>query len=203
MKVIGKLVSIEGINYAGKTTQVGLLKKLLEQEGHEVSLFKFPNYRTEVGKLLHKIMYKKKAIPLHSTFALFSVNRLEHKHAIEESRMSKDVVLFDRYSESEYAYGGARGLPKSWLLALESQMPSADIVFVLDIAPQLALHRARSHDEKDVFERDLDFLTKVRQLYIELSSRPPCPNQRWIVIDAEQTVEAVNRIIKTELMKAL
>jgi len=203
MTVIGKLVSIEGINYAGKTTQVGLMKKFLEQEGHGVSLFKFPNYRTEVGKLLQKIMYKKKTMPLHSTFALFSVNRLEDKHAIEESRMSKDVVLFDRYSESEYAYGGARGLPKSWLFALESQMPPADIVFVLDIDPQQALHRARLHDEKDAFERDLDFLRKVRQLYIELSSSPPCPNQQWIVIDAEQTIEGVNRIIKTELMKSL
>jgi dTMP kinase len=203
MKNPAKLVSIEGINFAGKTTQTNLLERTLMKEGHNVCSFKFPDYTTHTGKLLHRLLYGDGMISVQAIFSLFSTNRLELKPKIEKARTSSRCVLFDRYSETEYAYGLAKGLPKSWLLALESQMPIADLVFVLNIDPFSALERAKTMKKRDIFELDVGLLSKVRQNYLLLASKPPRARQQWEVVDASKSIERVHDFLETIVLKIL
>lgn len=199
----GKLISVEGIDYAGKTTQVSLLRQALENQLHSVFAFKFPDDRTEVGRLLKRVLRGTASMPVHAVFALFAVNRLERNPAIQAARLSHRAVLFDRYSESEYAYGGASGLPQHWLMALEQQVPPADLVIVLDIDPLLALRRAAPGAGLDTFEQDVGFLLKVRQEYLRLACRPPRRGQRWEVIDGGGTIQEVHKTLTKQVMEVL
>lgn len=195
MKKTAWLVSLEGIDMAGKTTQAQLLCNALRREGYSVASFKFPDGDTFVGKLLLDALAGKISIPFYALFVLFTVNRLERKESIETAKASNAFVVFDRYSESEYAYGGAKGLPRDWLLELESQVPPADLVVVLDIDPYEAFQRARSLSQFDLFEKDLDFLMIVRRNYLDLAGCPPRDGQRWLVIDGTQTPDAIHKAI--------
>ena len=191
----GRLISIEGINCAGKSTQATLLRSALQQQGYKVKSINFPRNETKVGTLIHNILCGHCEANMYLLFALFSVNRLESRDAIVECLSSGRIVVADRYSESEYAYGMAKGLPEHWLLSLESKMPRADVVILLDIEPSIALTRVDKNKERDIFEEDLSFLSKVRQCYLELANRPRWPDQRWEIVDAGQTIQMVHETV--------
>lgn len=200
---MSRLFSIEGIDFAGKTTQVELLRKALELIGYEVSTFKFPEEQTETGRLLRDVLASGKRIPPHALFALFAANRLEFKEAIEQARLEQRVVLLDRYSESEYAYGQASGLPFQWLFGIESPMPQADLVIILDLDPVIASNRARFRGQRDTFEVDTNFQRLVRAHYLELARSPPYQHQEWAVLEADNTPEGLTALILDMVLESL
>ena len=202
----GKLVSIEGIDAAGKTTQAALLRQALGKCGISVHIYHFPDVSTAIGGLLRKVLTGEMTVPLHALFSLFCANRLESKASIQSSKSFVDVVVLDRYSESEYAYGAAHGLPSAWLRCLESQMPAADLVVILDIDVREAAERlknARGADRVDTFEKNLDLLDRARVAYLSLAVNPPVPGQRWEVVDASPGVQVVHSVVLAHVTSLL
>lgn len=191
----GKLISLEGIDGSGKTTQATLLCKFLESSSFSVKSYHFPDTSLETGKILKSTISKGVDLPHPALFALFSVNRLERKHSIETSCRAGDIIVLDRYCESEYAYGLAHGLPYDWLLCLESQMPPADLVIILDVDAKGAARRKKSRISCDTFETRLDLQERVRLNYLSLSADPPIAGQRWEVVDASQEIRPVHLTI--------
>ena len=196
-------MSIEGINRAGKTTQSNLLCRILRNQGYPVRLFKFPNYETKVGELIRNTLYKHRDMNSRLLSALFSANRLESRDDILKCLSSGEVAVSDRYADSEYAYGVAQGLPRQWLLALESQMPCADLVILLDMDPSLALTRIGPDKKSDIFEENPGLLSRVRQCYLDLANKPPRPGQRWEIIDAKQDTGTVHEIVVAKVLEVL
>lgn len=193
-----KLISIEGIDCAGKTTQVKHLSRTLTAHGYAVCSFKCPSYDTALGRLIKRVLSGKCSMPTITLITLFSANRLEQREAITRAMAQKDVVLFDRYSESEYVYGEALGFKSNWLQALESQMPVSDFVFLLDIRPRAALQRVRSRS-KDVFEKDTALLHRARLKYLELAKQ--CSH--WEIVDAELRADEVHDVIAKRILGIL
>ena len=72
--------------------------------------------------------------------------------------------------------------------SLEHGLPEPDVVLVLDISPRLSFERKKR--DRDVHEKEIAYLLKVRRVYIQLAKR-----FRWVVIDGERDREAVHSAI--------
>ena len=190
----GLLVGVEGIDAAGKRTQTSLLVKWLRRRGLTVSTASFPDYSTAVGREIHNFLHNPK-YPKEAGHMLYAVNRWEAKDRLESLLSARDVVVVDRYSESNFAYGVANGLPLKWLSNLEEGLPRTDVVLVLDAAPR-ALYGRRSG--KDRYERNLTIQRKAREAYRALA-----PKFGWKVIDASGDIESVHRLMAAAVSRFL
>ncbi len=105
------------------------------------------------------------------------------------------VVIVNRYTESNIAYGVANGLPVDWLLGLEEGIPKTNLVVVLDApAPTLVSRRP----SKDSYEKDNDLQRKTRAIYKELA-----PRFGWNVVEATGTIEHVHNSVVATVEKGL
>ena len=99
-----------------------------------------------------------------------------------------EVVIVNRYTPSNIAYGLAHGLPGSWLIGLEEGLPKPDSVVVLDISPRTSLWRKRRG--RDVHEGNLAYLNRVRREYLHLAKR-----YGWKTVDGGWDPETVRRLV--------
>lgn len=121
---------------------------------------------------------------------MYAENRYEHKEQIEKWISEGKIVVINRYSESNLAYGGANGLPLEWLANIESRMPRADYVFYLKLSPEVSASRKKNRDR---FEADLAFLKRVSSVYEALVE----PG-RWFTVSADQPKDLIHyEIAKT------
>ncbi len=187
----GWLLSVEGINFAGKTTQVSMLKSKLEHSKFGVEVTKFPNFGTPIGNLIRDQLHTTMTLTSRATLALFAANRLEFKEFIEGRLKSGSLIVSDRYVDSAIAYGCSLGVSESWIRSLESEMPRPNAVVLLDIEPSLALSRARSDSELDFFERKVSRLRVIRNKYLELA-RHAGPDTSWRVLDASGSIKTTH-----------
>lgn len=110
--MLNKLIIIEGTDGTGKTTQVALLKELLEAKDYKVKTVKFPNYATLTGKLVTR--YLKNEFGDASTLdpilscALYALDRAVYKNQLVRDIEEHDYVILDRYYYSNIALQGAK-----------------------------------------------------------------------------------------------
>jgi len=178
------MLVFEGIDKAGKATQARLLSRRLEKEGYRCKIISFPVYTTPIGKELKLSLQGRRRYPLQVRYLLMSANRWEMKEKIESRNV--DLLILNRYIHSNIAYGIASGLDRNWLESLDSGLPQPDLVVLLDISPTTSLKRKLKG--RDVNEKDLAYLSKVREVYLNLAKE-----KGWFVIDAERDVEQVHQ----------
>jgi dTMP kinase len=119
---------------------------------------------------------------------LFAANRWEKKRTIESLLRRSEVVIVNRYTESNLAYGVANGLPLEWLMGLEIGLPKTDMVLILD-APVTTLYDRRN-TRKDMYESDRTLQEKARNAYLNLGQR-----FGWKVINATEGIQDTNRLV--------
>ncbi len=169
----GILIAVEGIDGAGKTTQVHLLADALRAEGHDVVTSKEPTDGPWGRKIRESA--SRGRLPLHEELEAFVEDRRQHVATlIRPSLEAGKVVILDRYFYSTIAYQGARGAD---LDELETQMkalaPEPDIVFVLDLDPETAVRRVTVRDSApNSFERQ-EALEVSRRIFRQLCQRDP------------------------------
>ncbi|MCS4540939.1 MAG: dTMP kinase [Euryarchaeota archaeon] len=187
-KIKGSLIVLEGLDQSGKETQIKLLAKRLENEKYRFQKIAFPDYSTPIGKEIEAFLQGKRAYYLRLRHMLYAANRWEKKEDIESWLNQGKIVIIDRYSQSNLAYGLAHGLSLQWLFNLEKGLPRADLAIVIDVSPQTSYKRKQKN--RDIYEMDLDYLTKVREAYLKLSRK-----FKWAVIDGEKSVKNVHAAI--------
>ena len=186
----------EGIDQSGKETQSELLRKRFRKEGYKSVMISFPNYKTGIGKLIKSFLNGKIQCTPKVRHMLLSANRWETKAEIEDYLRGKFTLICNRYHHSNIPYGMANGLKRSWLESLDRGLPEPDVVVLLDITPKISL--ARKPGGRDIHERDLSYLERVRKQYLELARE-----EDWIVINGEKSIEQVSRDIWRALSKKL
>ena len=183
----GKFIVIEGIDCSGKTVQTNMLwhKLLYSIGGMRIS---FPNYNNETGKLISTLLQGNGKISYHGhTWAcLLAANRYEDKHILEATLQHANVVA-NRYYISNIVYSTASGIETEWLFQLDSQMPKPNVVIVLDVPVQVSVDRKT---DRDILEKDVKYLEKVRKTYIELGAL-----MGWRVINGDRPAEYVHEEI--------
>ena len=179
-------VTFEGIDGSGKTTQVELLKTVLEAEGREVVATREPG-GTEVGEQIRQILLHGLPISPWAEAALFAAARAELVEAVIRPALERGAdVLCDRYIDSSLAYQGlAREVGVERVLDMNLQatrglLPDLTILLLLD--PALAAERAGAERDRIEGESD-DFRARVDQAYRELAELFP---RRVISFDGSQ-----------------
>ena len=190
----GFFIGIEGIDAVGKRTQTDMLVAWLREKGIRVGVTSFPDYSTEIGREIRGFFHGARSYPPEVIHMLLAANRWEDKGKLESMLVANQVVVVDRYSASNLAYGVANGLQLGWLQSLEAGLPKTDLVLVLD-APPSAL-RERRPDFKDRYERSSDVQENAREVYRRLARR-----FGWRIIDASQGVQKVHQSLTSAVEK--
>ncbi|MCD1296002.1 dTMP kinase [Methanocella sp. CWC-04] len=191
----GYLISIEGIDGAGKSTQVKMLKEWLEKEGHNVAHLKEPT-QGQYGKEIYRLAAEHMLPGPEEELRLFMLDRKEdvEKNILPALR-SGDVVIMDRYYQSNMAYQGAKGLnPEKIREENEKFSPVPDLIIVLDIDPKNSISRIVNNRKSalDHFESE-NYLIKVREIFLKIGEKPNAA-----VIDASGKPDEVHgKIVDT------
>lgn len=195
-KTRGLLVALEGIDAVGKRTQSSLLGSWLRSRGITSKTLSFPDYGTAIGREIRGFLHGGRTYSAEVGHMLYAVNRWEKKGEIEALLAASDVLIVNRYSASNLAYGVANGLKLDWLANLETGLPSADLVLVLDAPPSILSSRRGSN--KDRYERNLDLQERVRKVYLELAEE-----FKWVVVDATQGIQNTHLVLVAEVKEVL
>jgi dTMP kinase len=189
----GKIITLEGIDKSGKTTQAQMLSSYLQKEKDlRTAHFDFPDYQTDVGKLIYKYLNYSEMPPnpevLH---LLYAANRYEIRGMINFHIKEGYVVIMNRYYQSNIVYGYVNGLDIEWLSTLDKNMPRSDLTIILDVPVQVMGKRSTSTGANR-FEQTKEFIEKVREIFLALAER-----EKWKVIDADRSkVDIHQDIIK-------
>jgi dTMP kinase len=190
----GFFIGIEGIDAVGKRTQTTLLTSWLQSKGLKTGFASFPDYSTKIGEEIHAFFHGGRDYPPEVIHMLLAANRWEDKRKVESLLAENQVVVVDRYSESNLAYGVANGLRLGWLQSLEAGLPKTDLVLVLDAPPE-ALH-GRRPESHDPYERSSAVQENAREAYRRLARK-----FGWKIIDASQGVQKVHESLATAVAK--
>jgi dTMP kinase len=195
----GILISVEGIDGTGKTTQVRLLMERLDKLGIDAVALKEPTqgrYGEEIARLASSGGLEDPRRELE----LFMLDRMEDvRENILPALEAGKVVIMDRYYQSNIAYQGARGLdPAKIKEENEKFSPVPDLIIILDVDPGIGMARVSSRrDVVGHFENEA-YLRKVRELFLRIGESPNA-----VVIDASAPVEEVHRRIVEAIEKRL
>ena len=189
----GKFITIDGVEGAGKSTQIKFICDYLEAKGINVVLTREPG-GTDLGEKIRELLLSTTTKSMHSDseLLLMFAARNEHiHHKIIPALEKGDWVLSDRFTDASYAYqGGGRGLDIERIEYLEHWVLKGftpDMTLLLDIPVDLGMSRVESRGEKDRIElEELDFFERVRQAYIDRSDKYP---QRIKLIDSSKSRE--------------
>ena len=152
-------IVFEGIDGAGKSTQIQLLKEWLEDNGLEVETMVEPT-DSEVGKLIRKILQRPDATTdrVQKTLGLlFAADRMLIMDKLSDD---KKVIISDRSFISSLAYQE----PADWISVLNKYAKKPDLLLLLDLDVKTSVSRTSG---EDTFENE-EFLTNVKSNYLDL-----------------------------------
>jgi dTMP kinase len=187
----GKLITFEGGEGAGKSTQVSILANRIAQAGHQVVATREPG-GSPAAEEIREVLLSGKAKPF-GAFAealLFSVARQDHVDTVINDALTKGSwVISDRFLDSTRAYQGASGgVPRPVIHALERltlKGLTPDLTIILDLPVEEGLRRAArrpGNGGPDRFEREnLGQHQRIRKAFLDIAEEEP---NRCIVIDA-------------------
>lgn len=191
----GTFLVLEGIEGAGKTTQIEQLDTAVRASGHAVVRTREPG-GTALGERLRGLLLDPDlpGMCTESELLLIFAARAQHLHeVIRPALRAGEWVLSDRFTDASFAYQGAgRGLGPDRVTALESWLHSdlqPDLVILLDLDAETGLERAVQRGRRDRIEREaLAFFERARQGYLERARQAP---ERYLVVDAALDPETV------------
>ncbi len=190
----GTFIAVEGIDAVGKKTQTFILKSWLNSRGLTTQTYSFPAYDTVLGGEIRKFLAGTASYPQQARAMLYAANRWEKAIELERLLSTNDVLIVNRYTGSNYAYGTSNGLELDWLVNLEAGLPQPDLTIVLD-APPVKIAPRRG-ERKDTYERNLELQEKVRSAYLTLAKK-----FGWVVVNAEGGVDETGRLVKAAVSK--
>lgn len=167
-----KFIVFEGIDGSGKSTQVKLLSKKLQQEGYKV-YSTFEPTDNKIGKLIREIFTGQIEADHRTIAALFAADRLDHllnkQNGILKKLEEGYTVICDRYYFSSYAYHGTH-MDIDWVIKsneLSAQLLKADLTIFINIEPEISMQRVLQNREQIELYETLENLSKVRDKYFE------------------------------------
>jgi len=191
----GRFITFEGIEGAGKSTQLERLTDRIRGTGQELFVTREPG-GTPLGERLRGLLLDPAigTMAAETELLLIFAARAEHLRACIEPALTRGAwVLCDRFTDASFAYQGAgRRLGADKVAVLEDWLQGdlrPDLVFVFDVPARLGLERAVNRGKRDRMEsEDLAFFERARAAYLERAREQP---QRYRVIDGSADVEAV------------
>ncbi|MFT4058435.1 MAG: dTMP kinase [Legionella sp.] len=200
---VGKLIVIEGLEGAGKSTAVRTVVDFLTQREIKTITTREPG-GTDIGEILRQVIKDPKykgVLNDKSELLLLYTARIQLLEQMIKPALRRGYwVIADRFELSTMAYqGGGRGLDEHIIqqlsiFALNGFAPNLTIY--LDINPEEGMKRVKSRGEFDRIEQQpIDFFHRVHECYIRYVRETP----NAVLIDANQTLPTVQQAIKKAL----
>jgi dTMP kinase len=201
----GLFIAFEGVEGAGKGTQIGMAERYLKERGLDVLVTREPG-GTEAGERIRALLLDRATGKLdpRTEALLFAAARAQTVSSVIRPALAEGrIVVCDRYIDSSLAYQGwARGLGEPDVLSLNvwaTQGLFPDLVVLLHVEPELGL--SRSTDPPDRMELEGEaFMTKVADAYLKIAEEHP---ERFVVIRSDREPAVVFDDVKEALDRAL
>ena len=189
MSALGKFITVEGIDGAGKSTHIGFVTRFLEARGKTVVSSREPG-GTPLGEKLRDLLLHEK-MHLETEALLMFASRREHMAQVIEPALERgDWVLSDRFTDASFAYqSGGRGMDRRKMEALEAWVHprlQPDLTLLFDVPLEVARERLDATRTLDKFEREQEeFFARCRAEYLRRASEYPA---RFAVIDSTRSI---------------
>jgi len=203
-------ITLEGIEGAGKTSQLKNIVAFLEARGYECVTSREPG-GTGIGAQIRRILLdpENTAMDAGTELLLYTADRVQHIRTFIEPHLAAGrVVLCDRFFDATLVYQGfARGLDKELIRELHRMVCNdlqPDLTLLFDLPPEIGLARAwrdidsggRAGQETRFENEQLVFHRKVREGYLKLAQQEPA---RFRILDAGQDAPMVARALENVL----
>lgn len=201
----GRFIVFEGIDGSGKGTIIRETKKFLLQKGineEQILVTAEPTpgfYGKKVRELLRTNVNPN--VNAQQFLDLYVADRKEHLEKELQPALNNDkIILCDRYKYSTFVYQSLQGIPVEKIKELHKEMLIPDLIFILDVNPEISLKRISKRQQLEAFEKQ-DFLEKVRQGF--LASKETFPNENIKIIDASKEISEVKKQVCEELWEII
>lgn len=198
----GKFISLEGIDGAGKSTQLTWIIELMQHAGLQVVVTREPG-GTPLGEQLRALLLDKSVTMHPETEALlmFAARREHIDKVILPALKQGRWVISDRFTDASFAYqGGGRGLDRDKLAILEQWTQGTlqpDLTLYFDVPVELGRRRVSQVKVTDRFEKEqADFFQRVRAAYLDRARQFP---DRIKLIDSSQSLMEVKTAVEQTL----
>lgn len=196
--MIGKFISIEGVEGAGKSTQLNFIQQYLTEQGKTVVVTREPG-GTDLSEQIRTLLLSpaEPAMAVDTELLLMFAARAEHiAQVIKPALQQGHWVLCDRFVDATFAYqGGGRGVEyrRIKMLAdwtLQGLMP--DLTLLFDLPVEIGLQRVKQRQQAtDRFEQEQKaFFEKIRESYLRSAIAEP---DRLKVVDSSLPIASIQQ----------
>ncbi len=203
---IGKLISFEGLDGCGKTTQLQKTEAWLKKEGYDVLSTRQPG-GTYIGRQIREILLNPdhQELQPESELLLYLADRIQHiQEVILPAKAAGKIVLTDRFHDSTVAYQGyGRGLDLKIYDAIVQKCIKPyvpEMTFLLDISTQTIATRLAVREKDRLDSESIEFFDRVAKGFQNLAATE---SQRYFCLDANKDIELVHNSIISVLQEKL
>lgn len=203
------IISFEGLDKSGKASALKFTRDFLESKGLKVFQSSFPQYQSAVGKQIWDYLHGQLDLEPKEFEQLQATDKRNAQEFLRMFKLGKlpwQVVLLDRYVDSQIAYGSVACDDMEYVKELTKDFIKPDYTFYMDVKPETSSARRGKHGDNDKYEENIAFLTKVKEAYNKLFINPTLEekmmdsNHRTVIrIDANQSIEDVNYYLENSL----
>ncbi len=204
MSQLGKFITLEGVDGAGKTTHVEFIKKYFINLNRDFILTREPG-GTILGEKLRAILLHEEMTPNTETILMFAARNEHIDQIIRPGLMKGTIVISDRFTDATYAYqSGGKGVSDEKIDILKGLVQGdlqPDLTFLFDLPVEVSIRRLNKTRELDKFEREgKEFHENIRKKYLNLAKLYP---ERFFVLNSENSIEEIQNQIKIRLDELL
>ncbi len=198
-----QFITIEGGEGVGKTTNLQLIESILKERNIDYVLTREPG-GTPLAEEIRQLLLRNRdesVDPVAELLLVFAARKQHVESKIKTALANGQWVVCDRFTDATFAYqGGGRELSWNLIEQIESLSLGGfkpDQTVLLDLDPVVGMKRAAARSALDRFENEqMSFFNQVRAAYLKRVALDP---ERFIVVDAGQSLEAVQSDIRSQL----
>ena len=199
----GYFITLEGVEGTGKSTHIEFVTQYLRNRGERVLSTREPG-GTPIGEEIRELLLASHLPPMdaYTELLLMFAARVEHVSKVIRPALAEGkCVVSDRFYDASYAYQGyGRNVDLDQIYSLQKITIGdlqPDLTILLDVSLSVSMERVTERGNPDRFEKEQnDFHRRVRNGYLEWANKH---QQRICVIDANQSIDNVQKSIETKL----
>lgn len=204
MNHLGKFITLEGVDGAGKTSHIEFIKEYLTNLKLDFIMTREPG-GTELGERLREILLHDEMTPKTETILMFAARNEHIEKVIRPGLMSGAIVISDRFTDASYAYqSGGKGVEDEEIDVLKDLVQKnlqPDLTFLFDLPVEVSIKRLKKTRKLDKFEKEeKDFHENVRKKYLMIAKNNP---KRFSVLNSEKSIDEIQSQIKIKLDELL
>ena len=204
---MGKFITFEGIEGAGKSTALEFTQKYLQKNGVDVVVTREPG-GTKISEAIRKLLldHNDEVMAADTELLLYFASRAQHIAQVIKPALAKGkIILCDRFTDSSFAYQcGGRGISEERIAILEQwvhQGLQPDLTILMDLPVSVGRERAKKRSALDRIEVEQNsFFDRVRAHYLKRAKQY---SERFRIVDASAPLSKIKKVLQNIIDKEI